>query len=230
MFGPGVEVYDLIYSGKDYAAESRRLVEIAASCGIGAGARLLDVACGTGRHIEQLAPHFRVEGLDIDERFVAAACRRNTGIPIHIGDMASFALPARYDLILCLFKSINYLPDRHLLAPAIANFRAHLSSGGAILVEAGPYPHEFRQGRGATKRFRDGAMSLVRTMTVRREGDQALYRFDYEYRDGEVGRSFSELHRCQLFAPAEFEQAFAEAGLAHCELPGRIHVGRAGPG
>ena len=46
--------YDAVYSDKDYAGESQRLASIIRER-VPMARTLLDVACGTGRHIEYLA-------------------------------------------------------------------------------------------------------------------------------------------------------------------------------
>ena len=67
MFSRSAEIYDTVYSFKDYAAEAERVNELIQSRRPGA-ASLLDVACGTGKHLEQLRRWYAVEGVDLDRR------------------------------------------------------------------------------------------------------------------------------------------------------------------
>ena len=50
MFEKTAEFYDLFYDEKDYAGEAARVRELVAARYAGART-LLDVACGTGRHL-----------------------------------------------------------------------------------------------------------------------------------------------------------------------------------
>ena len=59
------EIYDLIYSYKDYEADSKALMKILAAHNLSGGKDLLDVACGTGEHIVQLKEMYQIEGLDL---------------------------------------------------------------------------------------------------------------------------------------------------------------------
>jgi SAM-dependent methyltransferase len=74
---------------------------------LGAGARILDVGCGTGRHAIELARRgFRLTGLDISARMldVAAAKAQAAGVDvdwIH-GDATAFDLPGKFDAAICL--------------------------------------------------------------------------------------------------------------------------------
>ena len=62
MFTMTARYYDPLYSFKDYGSEAARLSAIIRRARPGAR-RLLDVACGTGRHIECLRGRFDVEGV-----------------------------------------------------------------------------------------------------------------------------------------------------------------------
>jgi ubiquinone/menaquinone biosynthesis C-methylase UbiE len=65
VFDETARSYDRIYAFKDYAAESTRLTELIRERIGNRGGRLLDVACGTGRHLELSAASFEVCGLDV---------------------------------------------------------------------------------------------------------------------------------------------------------------------
>jgi ubiquinone/menaquinone biosynthesis C-methylase UbiE len=51
--------------------------------GCAAAGSLLDVACGTGKHLEQLMRWYQVEGLDLDDGLLAIARERLPGVPLH---------------------------------------------------------------------------------------------------------------------------------------------------
>ncbi|MCI4354671.1 MAG: class I SAM-dependent methyltransferase, partial [Thermoplasmata archaeon] len=69
------EYYDRIYASKDYAAEARRLTRLALRLCPGART-LLDVACGTGRHLATFREQFEVQGLDASAPMLRVARRR----------------------------------------------------------------------------------------------------------------------------------------------------------
>ena len=59
MFSKSIAYYDQIYSAKDYRAETDLLVTLIQQHQRTEGKRLLDVACGTGRHLEYLREYYR---------------------------------------------------------------------------------------------------------------------------------------------------------------------------
>ena len=73
MFEQTARYYDKIYAFKDYQAETKRLIGfIEGEVGEARG-RLLDVACGTGKHLEFLRESFAVEGLDLSSELLDVA-------------------------------------------------------------------------------------------------------------------------------------------------------------
>src|SRR5208337_3581881 len=92
LFEKSAGYYDAIYDavGKDYGREAKRLRELIRKHQKSTGKTLLDVACGTGRHISFLKQSFEVEGLDLDRKLLAIARRRNPDITFHYGNMLNF--------------------------------------------------------------------------------------------------------------------------------------------
>src|ERR1700736_4847286 len=106
MFTETTRFYDAIYSFKDYRKESEILVDLLS---LQKGRSLLDVACGTGKHLEFLRHHFSCEGLDLDDKLLAIAENRLPGIPLHHADMTDFALGEQFDAVTCLFSAIGFV-------------------------------------------------------------------------------------------------------------------------
>src|SRR2546423_1547622 len=138
MFSETAEVYDLVYSWKDYAAEAERVRALVRR----EGGTLLDVACGTGRHLELLAPHYRAEGVDLDPAMVEVA--RARGLAAAEADLLTLDLGRRFDVVTCLFSSIGYVRD---LAGAVSRLAAHVAPGGVLVVEPWLAPEQIDPGR-----------------------------------------------------------------------------------
>jgi len=63
MYTRSAEFYDALYAFKDYAKEAHLLIDLVRQRRPDA-ASLLDVACGTGKHLEVFRDCFRMERLD----------------------------------------------------------------------------------------------------------------------------------------------------------------------
>src|SRR5205814_8265999 len=101
------DLYDAIYSFYDYEGVVEKLHRMIQERKRPGGNSLLDVACGTGKHIHYLKEHYTVEGLDWDENMLAIARERNPGISFHHSDMADFDLGREFDVITCLGSAIG---------------------------------------------------------------------------------------------------------------------------
>jgi SAM-dependent methyltransferase len=114
--------YDRFYATKDYAAEARQVTALIHQHNPPART-LLDVACGTGRHLEHLRETFACHGVDLDPALLEFARQRLPGIPLTHGDMTDFDLGRRFDAVTCLFSSIGYTRTTGW-PPAVAAMRS----------------------------------------------------------------------------------------------------------
>ena len=125
MFSNSARIYDAVYSFKDYGAEAERVHELIQERSPGASS-LLDVACGTGKHLEQFRRWYPdVAGVDLDEGLIDVARDRLDDVPLQLADMTSFDLGRKFDAVTCLFSSIGYVGTVERLASAIAAMAAH---------------------------------------------------------------------------------------------------------
>jgi SAM-dependent methyltransferase len=172
------------------------------------GGTLLDVACGTGRHLELLSRHYRVEGLDLEPGMLEIA--RGRGLTVHEGDLAGFDLGRRFDVVTCLFSSIGYAPD---LGSAVRNLARHVAPGGALAVEPWLTPETVIPGHMSLQTAEDASTRIARMGLV--EVDGRLSRIDFHHLVGRAGRieHFRELHTLRLWSPEEYEVALRGAGL-----------------
>jgi SAM-dependent methyltransferase len=225
VFTRSADIYDAVYSFKDYAAEAERVHELIEERTPGA-ASLLDVACGTGKHLEQLARWYEVQGLDLNEEFVEIARERLGGSAhIHLADMTSFELGRVFDAVTCLFSSIAYAGTEERLDAAVAAMARHLKSGGTLVLEPWVTPENWMVGRPHLLAVDLPDLKIARANVSGREGGLAIMEFDYLVATSEGTRHFTERHEAALFTDEQYRQAFARAGLS-VELDEEGLIGR----
>lgn len=119
---------------------------------------VLELACGTGSILKQLQPDYEVTGLDRSPEMLAVAAEKVPGVRLVEADMTDFDLGERFDVVLCVFDSINHLLDYAQWKAVFARAHEHLDEGGififdinterrlAALTEQQPWAHWFGEG------------------------------------------------------------------------------------
>lgn len=212
MFEKSAAYYDALYAWKDYPAEVAKIHALIQSHRPGAST-LLDVACGTGHHLELLREHYEVEGLDLDANLLEIAGERNPGVTLHAGDMTGFDLGRTYDVVTCLFSSIGYVQTRDNLQRALASMARHLEPGGVLLLEPWLSPDVFEAGHVGLLVVDEPGLKIARINSSRRTGDISILDFDYLVGTPEGTDHFNETHRLGLFSEADHIDAMRAAGL-----------------
>ncbi len=213
MYTKSAAFYDAIYSFKDYAGEAAQLHSIIARHKLSAGSRLLDVACGTGRHIHAMRSlGYDAEGIDLDENLLAFARQRNPAVRFHCADMIDFRLPHAFDAVTCLFSAIGYTKTAARMRDAIASMAAHLLPGGVLIIEPWFSPSDSLD--------RVGQMSvdlpdlkLARIVNVQINGTAYVAYFHYLVGRRDGVDYLVERHELGLFTNDEYRGAFEAAGL-----------------
>jgi SAM-dependent methyltransferase len=214
MYVRSAQLYDRLYAFKDYGAAVRRLHAFV-HARRPAARTLLDVACGTGRHLALLQADFEVEGLDLNPELLARAAERLPGVPLHEGDMTSFDLGRRFDVVTCLFSSIAYVRTHERMRAAVACMARHVAPGGLLLVEPWFSTESYWTGRVTTNIVDDPDLKVVWMYVSERSGTLSVHDIHYLVGTSDGVDSFRERHELGLFSPAEYERAMTDAGLAH---------------
>jgi SAM-dependent methyltransferase len=213
LFSRSARLYDAIYASvRDYpreAAELDRLIQARRP-----GARtLLDVACGTGAHLEHLAERYEIEGVDLDREMLAVARERLPQASFHEADMVDFDLDRRFDAVVCMFSSIGYVKTEERLRSAIASLARHLEPRGVLVVEPWVAPDVWENGHVAGLFVDEPDLKIARMNVGARKGDISIVDFHYLVATRAGVEHFTELHELGLFTVAQYLDAFRGAGL-----------------
>ena len=212
MFSRSARLYDAVYASiRNYpreAAELDRLIQERSP-----GARtLLDVACGTGAHLEHLTG-YKVEGLDLDPEMLGVARERLPNVPLHEGDVADFDLGKRFDAVVCMFSSIGYVRTEERLRSAVASMARHLEPGGVLVVEPWLSPEAWVDRHVGAVFVDEPELKIARMNVGEREGNLSIFEFEYLVGTPNGLERFNERHELGLFTVEQYLEAFRAAGL-----------------
>lgn len=210
------DVYDAIYSKKNYEAEAAALKGFIAKYKKSNGNELLDVACGTGLHLPYLTDDFAITGVDLSEEQLRGARKRLPNLTFLQGDMRNFDLHHQYDVVTCLFSSIGYMHTKEELEKAIKNMSSQLKPGGVMLIEPWLQPSVFDPDRPPhveTGELPDKQLKVTRTARNSLEGHISVLNMHHVVESPNGTEEFTEVHRLALYSAEEYQQAVEAAGL-----------------
>jgi SAM-dependent methyltransferase len=189
---------------------------------IAAGARVLDLCCGVGRHAVELSKRgFQVTGVDITAAYLEAARETadaaGTAPEFVRDDVRHFRRPASFDLCINLFTSFGYFATREDDILMLGNCAKNLAPGGCLVVET------------------IGKETAARDFIAREDFSRAGWNVRTEY--GIVGDWEGEMNRwilcnettcidrsfvLRLYSGYEMKQALREAGFVSAEVFGGL--------
>lgn len=211
-FARSADVYDVIYNNKEYCKESATVIALVDPDQL--ARTWLEVAAGTGRHLECLVGLYELTAIDVSPEMLEIAAKRAPGVHFWCADMVSFDLGKRYDVVSCLFGSIAYAENRVRLESTIASISAHLQPTGRLIIEPWIFAADYEAGRPHARFVDSYDMKVARMNTNRLEHGCAILEFHHLVANMDGVEYFVETHRLGLFELDDYRRAFTHAGLS----------------
>jgi SAM-dependent methyltransferase len=211
-FVEDAELYDSIYSFKDYSGESNRLRSLIGELVPGAHT-ILDVACGTGEHSRFLKDHYAIDGIDINESYLGAARLKNQSGKFSCADILDFDLGRTYDVVTCLFSAIGIVGTFERLERAIRRMARHVRPGGVLIVEPWFSPEQWHPGRPFTLTGEVSGDKVYRMSVSVKEGHRSVLLHHYMRSSPCSIEHYGDRIELALFTRDEMIWAYEFAGM-----------------
>lgn len=192
--------------------------------------KILDVACGTGRHAIPLGKNgYTVTGVDRSQPMLdvlgGKAGQAGIEIPITRCDMKDIGFKEEFDAIICMYTSFNYLLTDQDIEKALAAFHRALRPGGiAILDLMNPifYIGKFREI--TVEHHQEGQLCIQRTFKHTLDEVRSLWYQD-EFVVADDGNSVStcrEIHITRMFTYPEISRFIRDAQFVDIKCYGNF--------
>jgi SAM-dependent methyltransferase len=200
--------YHQLYKNHDEQEARTAVDNLLGALDLAPDARVLDLACGRGRHARYLAEKgFEVTGIDISSSSIAFARQfENERLMFFQHDMRQPFRINYFDAVANFFTSFGYFEaeDDHLRA--LSSVARGLKPGGMFLLDY--FNSEWVRHhlvRAETKTVEGIEFHLGRAI----EGDHVVKTVEFTA----DGRAYQFRERVRLFSLADFQALFARAGL-----------------
>lgn len=97
--------------------------------------RILELACGTGSVLRQLRSRYQVTGVDLSPAMLAIAAEKVPEARLVAADMTDVDLGETFDVVLCVYDSINHLLTFEQWERLFDCARGHLAEGGIFVFD-----------------------------------------------------------------------------------------------
>lgn len=214
--------YDAIHESKPYETEAQHVLNLIEERFKGQAESLLDVACGTGRHLAEFTRRFECVGVDANRGMLKLARQRAPEATLIQADMCSLSLDREFDALTCLFGSIGYLETWPRLEQAVETFANHLRPGGVFVIESWIRPGVLEQPRRRVRSYEDEERAIAR-VAVAHPPEEGRSHLDIHWlicEDGATVQHRVEQQTLGVFGVEETEGLLAKHGLEATVLDG----------
>jgi SAM-dependent methyltransferase len=206
------DIYDLVYEesfGKFYDALTNATIDQIKKT-VQPPASIVDFGAGTGRLSIPLAAHgYIVTAVEPCQEMYDQLRNKPGGEAISgfIGKMEDFETDTRFDMAICVFTVLLYLPDETSLRASLAAAYKSLRSGGYLLIDV-PL-------RGIFNSFRSTTSLIQREVTVTRESDD-IYLYEERSTLNRDGREtcYTDQFNIRYWNPERVLRVLTESGFS----------------
>lgn len=180
----------------------------------------LDLCCGTGSLLKLAgARGYETVGLDLSPHQLRFARKNAPQAKLHRADIRAFSLRRKFDVVTCLFDSLNYVTELREVERVFRNVRRHLADGGVFAFDANT-PDGHRQfWRGAWIR-RGKDCTIIGEPSTDATARIAWLRLTGFVKHGRLFRRFQEQHVQRGYTREEMDALLRRTGFAFTRYNG----------
>ena len=222
VFDKYAQYYDLLYQDKDYEAEADYVDKIIKKYNPSAQS-LLDLGCGTGKHAQLLSDKgYTVHGIDFSAQMLVEAQKKCTkNLSFSQGNVQSFNLDKKFDIITALFHVVSYQTSDRALENMFSCVCAHLNENGVFIFDCWYGPAVLTQlPEVRVKRLENDYIRVTRVAEPNLRENDNIVEVNYDvFIEDKINKHIEELkeqHAMRYLFKNEIQQLFAKHCLSYC--------------
>ena len=182
---------------------------------------VLDLCCGTGSLVKLACDDgYACVGVDVSPHQLAHARRNAPAARFVKQDVRKLALSSAFDVVTCMFDSLNYIRSLRELQGVFRRVRRHLNPGGLFIFDMNTYEglHDFWR---STSARQTPKCTLITQGSFDEEKALGRLLITGFLKEGRLYRRFQEEHIERGYTRREIEAALRAAGFSFTKYDGR---------
>jgi len=211
--------YHILYNHRDEIEANQFMDRLIGFLNPSSDARLLDLACGRGRHAIFLSKKgVDVTGVDLSKESIRhASAFESDQLHFYVHDMRNLLTTNYFDYVLNLFTSFGYFERSWENQRVVMNMARTLKPGGKLVLDFFNAEHLLdHQGSEEVKEVQGIQFSIRKEV----KGERIIKSIQFEAE----GKAFAFEEKVMLLKPADFEGYFMVAGLKVCNVFGNYKL------
>jgi SAM-dependent methyltransferase len=217
--------YDLLYSEKDYQSEAKFIHSLIERSSLKnrTGNKLLDLACGTGKHLFELYEYgYGLSGSDIASDMIAVAQsnakEKNKNIKFYnYSFQDSYQIIEKFNVVISMFSAVNYITSYQDQIKTFSNINSLLETNGLFIFD-------YWNGNAVVKEYsplkvlrkKSGANEIMRISetTIDQITQEVMVKFTCLYFENNVKLTeFEETHKLHYYFFSEIKNLLLQTGF-----------------
>jgi len=131
------KTYDFTYQNKNYGEEVKFILDLfSRHVELGQPTHVLDIGCGTGKHLSGFPESVLKCGVDRSAAMIAEARTKSISNCLFFeNDIAEFRIPNRFDLVYSLFHVLSYQTTATAVKEMLRAIAHHLTDDGLAILD-----------------------------------------------------------------------------------------------
>jgi ubiquinone/menaquinone biosynthesis C-methylase UbiE len=172
---------------------------------------VLELACGTGAVLTHLAKEYEVSGLDLSSRMLSIARKKLPEARFFHSDMTTFNIGKKFDVILCVFDSINHVLEFSDWKRVFGRVEAHLVKDGLFIFDINTEHKLQRHIKESASVEKFGKNLMIMDITDIGSGVSNWNVKVFEHQKGDIYRLLEENIKEKSFPIRQIKEALVES-------------------
>lgn len=217
--------YDLLYKDKDYRKEAA-YIDLIINKFLGKQkeeTRVLDLACGTGKHIFELYQKgYQVAGSDISDQMIDIASQKanenNWDIPFYnYSFQEAHHIKPEYHVLMSMFSAVNYLTSYQDQVKAFTNIYDLLADDGIFIFDywnGNAVVKDYSPVKVLRKKANDEEILRISETNINTLTQDVFVKFSCLLLESDVKTlEFEETHHLHYYYPSEIQNLLIQCGF-----------------